>query len=69
MPRDKRVNEPDGDAMRQRRIALPDGRYLIFYTFADASPADDELAGESAKSARAEPSPVPVAEEEEHDGV
>lgn len=63
MPRDKTANEPDDDAMRQRRITLPDGRYLIFYTFEDESLAV-VLEENNPTTARAEPSPEPVAEEE-----
>ncbi|MBA2504087.1 MAG: hypothetical protein H0V27_14520 [Pyrinomonadaceae bacterium] len=30
------LEEQESDAMRRRKITLPDGRYLIFYDFGEA---------------------------------
>jgi hypothetical protein len=52
--------------MQQRRITLEDGRYLIFYTFADeaAPPASSEASGDRERAKKAEPQAKPQAEEE-----
>ncbi len=47
--------------MHRRQITLEDGRYLIFYTFEDGVPADDE----TSRDADA-PAPRPQAEEGRH---
>ena len=49
--------------MHKRRITLPDGRYLIFYTFEDQSAAPAS-ASEEDGAERPEPEPLPDAEEE-----
>jgi hypothetical protein len=54
--------------MEKRQIKMQDGRYLIFYTFADAPPPS--AAGESGPGAQAngaakeQPEAMPEAEEE-----
>ena len=54
--------------MEKRQIKMQDGRYLVFYTFADAPPPS--AAGESGTGAQAsgeareQPEAVPEAEEE-----
>ncbi len=52
--------------MQRRQITLPDGRYLIFYTFAETA-ADEPRAADALERA-AEPAPQPQtqAEEERH---
>jgi hypothetical protein len=48
--------------MEKRQIRMQDGRYLIFYTFADMPPAvDGEPEGEAAKE---QPAAKPEAEDE-----
>ncbi len=42
--------------MRQRRVTLADGRYLIFYTF--------EQGAQTSEGSKPEPTPQNVAEEE-----
>jgi hypothetical protein len=48
------------DLMRHRRIILDDGRYMIFYTFAESLSAD------SASEKKREPRPEPEATEEKN---
>jgi hypothetical protein len=36
------TNEIEDPPMRHREITLADGRYLIFYTFGDEEPKDDQ---------------------------
>jgi hypothetical protein len=56
--------------MEKRQIKMQDGRYLIFYTFADAPPPPASAAGESRPGAQANGEAqeqsvvVPEAEEE-----
>jgi hypothetical protein len=50
--------------MKRRRITLADGRYLIFYTFDDESPA--RSSADQATAERSEPErPVEAGEREE----
>jgi|GEM_PF-1543016 len=60
------MSKEDGPTgMQKRRIALHDGRYLIFYTFEGEPVPDASSDKESDAVRRAEPdTPVPQAEEE-----
>ncbi|MGH8501460.1 MAG: hypothetical protein ACREVE_03140 [Gammaproteobacteria bacterium] len=52
------MTESDPIPMRKRRIALKDGRYMIFYTFEDetgSSPPEDA----EARHSEPEPGPMP----------
>jgi hypothetical protein len=62
MRRENIAAESDRSMMRRRRITLPDGRYLIFYTFEDGQTQIAEP--DESQTSRVEPKPVPVAEEE-----
>jgi hypothetical protein len=35
MERERTASTPETEPMHRRRIELPDGRYLVFYTFED----------------------------------
>ena len=47
--------------MQKRLITLPDGRYLIFYSFDEGSATSTSV---EANIAHSEPQPKPVAEDE-----
>jgi hypothetical protein len=53
--------------MKRRRITLADGRYLIFYTFEDETPARTPLDEESAE--RSAPESLPATRQEEKPDV
>jgi hypothetical protein len=55
--------EDEKSNMQQRRITLPDGRYLIFYTFEDEATAPVSSDGE-AGARRPEPESLPETEAE-----
>ena len=53
--------------MEKRQIKMQDGRYLIFYTFADAPPSPTSPGverGPEAEAAKEQPAAKPQAEEE-----
>ena len=57
------TEQDEQEGMHRRRITLADGRYLIFYTFDEPTPAPMDVEAESA-AARVEPEARPEAEEE-----
>ena len=60
--RGKALSENLGD-LRQRRVTLPDGRYMIFYTFGTDVPLALDSA-EDTPTTVAAPAPQPAATEE-----
>lgn len=43
MEKNKTESDDAPDTMHHRAIILPDGRYMIFYTFGDAEPVSNEV--------------------------
>jgi hypothetical protein len=56
----KEKDEKSNDLMQHRRVILPDGRYLIFYTF------DESLSNNSANERKSGPKPQLEATEEKN---
>jgi hypothetical protein len=50
--------------MEKRQIKMPDGRYLIFYTFGNEHAPSNAKANQEAAASDSEPEAKPEAEEE-----
>jgi hypothetical protein len=61
MPHDTGPERTSRTTMQKRLTTLPDGRYLIFYSFDEQAATSTPV---EAKMARPEPQPEPVAEDE-----
>lgn len=57
MPEQSTEKTPPPDGLMRRRVMLPDGRYILFYTSADERGAEDS---ETAGKPEAVASPAPV---------